>query len=412
MMKKTLSLCVAWLGLVACLFMVEYLDSEATHRELLLSTARAVFERVVLTRSWNAAHGGVYVPVTKDTPPNPYLKDPLRDIKVNDNLTLTKLNPAYMTRQLAELSAKSGTVRIHITSIKPIRPENSATPREQKALESFEKGVPEVGETIEESRHLRFFYMAPLKVEKVCLNCHDRQGYKEGDIRGGISIIFPLTHKEHLLSLLLSHIVIGLLGVFGIVLFGIKLNKYHITLETMAVVDALTGIPNRRAFMERMPLEFRRRTRRNKPLSIIMADIDYFKTFNDTYGHAAGDDCLKMVAQVIKDNVKRPGDFCARYGGEEFVVLLPDTELEAALLIAERIRSTVENMAMPNERALPFNIVTLSLGVATAGGTATDSCEEVLHQSDNALYAAKARGRNRVEVGAGVDSDANFSMGL
>lgn len=401
MKKKTLSLCVAWLVLVASLFIVEYRDSKATHKELLFSTARAVFEQVVLSRRWNAMHGGVYVPVTKESPPNPYLEGPLRDIRVNDTLTLTRINPAYMTRQLVELSAKSGTVQVHITSLKPIRPENRATLREEKALESFEKGVPEVGETIKDDRGLKFFYMAPLQVEKGCLNCHAKQGYEEGDIRGGISILFPLPHKDHLLSLLLGHVVIGTLGVFGIILFGIKLNKSYETIEKMAVIDALTGIYNRRAFMERMPLEFRRRTRRNKPLSIIMADIDYFKTFNDTYGHGAGDDCLRMVAQAIKDNVNRPGDFCARYGGEEFVVLLPDTTQEGAVLIAERIRSAVESMKMPSERALPFGIVTVSLGVATIGGTATDSCEEALLQSDKALYAAKEKGRNRVEVNVG-----------
>jgi len=99
MKNKTLVISVIWLLLVACLFMVENNDSEKTHKELLFSTARALFERVVLTRRWNAGHGGVYVPVTKDTQPNPYLEDPLREIKVNDSLTLTKINPAYMTRQ-------------------------------------------------------------------------------------------------------------------------------------------------------------------------------------------------------------------------------------------------------------------------------------------------------------------------
>lgn len=397
MKRRILLLCVVWLILVSSLFAVQYLDSERTHKELLFSTARALFERVVLTRRWNAGHGGVYVPVTKDTQPNSYLEDPLREIKVNDSLTLTKINPAYMTRQLAELSAKSGTVQVHITSLRPIRPENKATPREDKAMKSFEKGTKEVGEIIEENRDLKFFYMAPPKVEKACLKCHAKHGYKEGDIRGGISIIFPLPHKDHLMSLALGHIAIGLLGLFGIILFGAKLDKSYKIIQKQAVIDALTGIPNRRAFMERIPAEFKRRMRYQKPLSIIMADIDHFKIYNDTYGHAAGDDCLKTVAEVIRDNIKRPADFCARYGGEEFVLLLPDTTQEAAVFVAERIRSTVEGLKMPNEKTMPFNIVTISLGVATASGTTADSYEEALQQSDRALYIAKEKGRNRVE---------------
>lgn len=398
MMKKTLGLCVAWLVFLACLFMVEYRDSDATHRELLLSTARALFERVVLARRWNAMHGGVYVPVTKETQPNPYLEDPLRNIKVNDSLTLTKVNPAYMTRQMAEMSAGTGGVRIHITSLRPIRPENRATPREEKALESFEKGLTEVGETIKDGQDSKFFYMAPLKVEKGCLKCHAKQGYKEGDLRGGISIIFPFPHKDHLLSLAISHMVIGLFGLSGIILFGVRLDNSYKIIQQQAVIDALTGIPNRRAFMERTAVEFKRSMRYGKPLSIVMADIDFFKSYNDAYGHAAGDACLQKVAQAIKATLKRPGDFCARYGGEEFVLFLPDTPREAALLVAERIRAAVESMAIPHENAHPFGIVTLSLGVSTVGGASTDSFEKELQLADKALYAAKERGRNRVEV--------------
>lgn len=397
MKNNIVLLCIAWLVLVACLFMVEYNDSEKTHQELLFSTARALFERVVLTRRWNAQHGGVYVPVTKDTRPNPYLEDPMREIKVNKTLTLTKVNPAFMTRQLAELSATSGTVQVHITSLRPIRPENRATLREIIALEAFEKGLMEVGEPVNDGQKLRFFYMAPLMVEKACLKCHAKHGYKEGDIRGGISILFPMPHKDHLLSLAAGHSVIGLLGVVGLILFGLKLDKSYKIIQEQAVVDVLTGIPNHRAFQERMPMECNRRTRSNKPLSFIMADIDYFKRFNDTYGHLAGDTCLRRVAQAITDNLKRSSDFCARYGGEEFVVLLPDTTRENAVIIAEKIRAAVENMKIPNEKALPSGIVTISLGVASACGTALECYEKALQQADEALYVAKGKGRNRVE---------------
>jgi len=399
MKRKTALICIAWLAFVAGLLLAEHIDSRKTHRELFYGTARTLFERIVLTRRWNAAHGGVYVPVTKDTQPNPYLEDPLRDLRINDRLTLTKINPAYMTRQLAELSAESGQVRFHITSLRPIRPENSATPREKQALESFEKGVAEVGEIIEDSGILKFFYMAPLRVDAACLKCHARQGYREGDIRGGISVIYPLPHEDHVTSLVATHSVIALLGVVGIMFFGAKLDKSYKTIQDQAVVDALTCIPNRRALLERGHMEFKRRTRSGKPLAIMLADVDHFKLYNDTYGHAAGDECLKTVARLIKNNMRRAADCCARYGGEEFVILLPDTTQQNALIVAERIRSAIAGMNMPNERALPFQIVTLSIGVAESGD-AEDSYEEALKRADQALYAAKNKGRNRVEAGS------------
>jgi len=219
MKRKTLVLIVSWLMIVAGSLTVGNHDFERTYKELIFSNARALFERVELTRQWNSEHGGVYVPITKETQPNPYLEDPMRDIKVNDTLTLTKINPAYMTRQLDELSTKRGTVHIHITSLRSIRPENRPDAREQKALEAFEKGVKEYGEIIKDGPTSKFFYIAPLTVEQACLKCHANQSYKEGDIRGGISILTPLPHKKHLMSLVLRHFIMGLLGVAGIIFF-------------------------------------------------------------------------------------------------------------------------------------------------------------------------------------------------
>ncbi len=402
MKRQALFMSIAWLMILSASFMFQYHDSEQTQKELILSTTRALFDRIVLAREWNAMHGGVYVPVTKETQPNPYLlNDPMRDIKVNDTLTLTKINPAYMTRQLAELSAKSGSVQVHITSMKLIRPENRPSPREQKALESFEKGVKEVGEIIKEGADTNFFYMAPLKIEDACLGCHATQGYKEGDVRGGISITIPVRYRDHLTVMVAGHLIIGLIGLFGINLFLMKLNKSYEVIQKQAVVDALTDIPNWRAFMDRIKSEFRRSAREKSPLSVIMIDIDHFKLYNDAYGHAAGDECLKTVAQAIKNTVKRPGDFCARYGGEEFVVLLPDTALDAAHLLAENIRSNVEDMKLSHKECPPLYVVTISLGIATTIGSSTASYETVLQQSDKALYNAKDRGRNRVEVFVG-----------
>ena len=163
--------------------------------------ARNMFRMVVLTRAWNAEHGGVYVPVSDKVQPNPYLEHPQRDIVTRDGRQLTLVNPAFMTRLLAELArAQSGTA-FHITSLKPIRPANAPDVWERKALASFESGASEQVEVVyadsggdSASRQLR--YMAPLHVTKACMACHEKQGYKVGDVRGGISVSLPFQPIE------------------------------------------------------------------------------------------------------------------------------------------------------------------------------------------------------------------------
>ncbi len=160
------------------------------HHNLEVATngARNIFQFVVLVRQWTARHGGVYVFSSDNTPSNPYLKHPQRDLITTENLALTMLNPAYVTRQLAELADENVHMRLHITSLKPIRPTNAADEWETQALNGFEQGdLEKVSiEPIHDIPYLR--YMAPLMVTEECLKCHADQGYQVGDIRGGISV--------------------------------------------------------------------------------------------------------------------------------------------------------------------------------------------------------------------------------
>ena len=166
--------------------------------EVAIEGARNIFRMIVLTREWNASHAGVYVFVTEDTPPNPYLEHPQRDLELPDHRKLTMLNPAYMTRQIAELAQQDAQLhlQLHITSLNPIRPANQADAWETHALKQFEIGKAEIAsvETLQNQQFLR--YMAPLKVKQNCLNCHAKQGYKLGDLRGGISVSLPFATTE------------------------------------------------------------------------------------------------------------------------------------------------------------------------------------------------------------------------
>lgn len=167
-------------------------------------------------------------------------------------------------------------------------------------------------------------------------------------------------------------------------------------LESEAMLDGLTNIPNRRRFDEALESEWKRAQRSGIALSLIMLDIDFFKRYNDNYGHGAGDECLKKVAASLVDAIDRPSDLVARYGGEEFVALLPRTDAEGARIIAERIRIKVENMGLPHQYSDVFGNVTVSIGYACVLPSAEASQVELLRLTDERLYEAKGSGRNRV----------------
>ncbi|BCU07953.1 diguanylate cyclase [Allochromatium tepidum] len=387
-----------WLAIVAVSLGWNLHQAERHREELALEAARSFFDLLLITRRWNARHGGVYVPATSETPPNPYLKDPRREIKVSDELTLTKVNPAYMTRALSELAARRTGVQFHITSLKPIRPENIALPWEAEALQAFEQGLGEWTQPFEHEGRQGYRYMAPLIIEEPCLKCHAEQGYVLGDVRGGISITLPELAPIPWQGLAVSHALVGLAGVAVILVLGRLLARAYEELRRQAVFDALTSIPNRRFFIEQLVHELRRGRREQVPLSLLICDIDDFKSYNDTFGHQAGDRCLRAVADLLRESLQRGSDFCARYGGEEFVVVLPNTTLEGALRVAERIRESVSGLGMWHP-ASPRGIVTISIGVAEeAGGNADPDHESLIRRADEALYRAKERGRNRVEA--------------
>ncbi|MGD8192695.1 PAS domain S-box protein [Brevibacillus ginsengisoli] len=169
-------------------------------------------------------------------------------------------------------------------------------------------------------------------------------------------------------------------------------------LQEISSVDGLTGIPNRRFFDENYQKEWNRALRNNKPLSIIMFDIDFFKGYNDSYGHQAGDDCLKQVAQLISAPLRRPGDFAARYGGEEFIVVLPETDCAAAAMIAEKIRHNVETAQFPHNQSSISPYVTISGGIASTIPTSEQQPKTLIATADKNLYEAKQKGRNQVVI--------------
>jgi diguanylate cyclase (GGDEF)-like protein len=177
-----------------------------------------------------------------------------------------------------------------------------------------------------------------------------------------------------------------------------ELEQENQKLRRLSYLDGLTGISNRRHFEEIFDLEWRRACRAGTALSLIMIDADFFKAFNDAYGHQHGDNCLIRLASILRNSVNRPGDMVARYGGEEFVVVLPETEAQGASELAEVIRARVETMEITPEGLPADKAVTISLGVVTDYPTRGFSSAALISAADDALYQAKEEGRNRVVI--------------
>jgi len=179
-----------------------------------------------------------------------------------------------------------------------------------------------------------------------------------------------------------------------------ELRRSNAMLNELSVRDPLTGLYNRRHFDAALDTELRRSARNLKPISLLMIDVDCFKSLNDNYGHQRGDDCLREVAQVLEQHPRRGYDVVARYGGEEFVLLLPDAGAGAAHAAAESIRQAVHALKIENHGSIVCGVVTVSIGVHSHNPHVGDDSEDFLRGADVALYAAKRLGRNRVETAA------------
>ena len=227
-----------WIIVIIVSFSWNYYIVRTSIVKLVENKAQAFFSQIIVTRSWNSMHGGIYELITPNTQPNPYLLDSLRDLETINGLKLTKINPAFMTRQISEINKDENDLQFHITSLNPIRPGNKADLWESKALLTFEHNHKHsILELVETDSSSMYRYIAPLITEKSCLKCHAIQGYKVGDIRGGISISFPSavytkSQQSQIGYLLLAHLLILFLGLAGIYKYYITTSTYYSVIKT------------------------------------------------------------------------------------------------------------------------------------------------------------------------------------
>jgi len=260
-----------------------------------------------------------------------------------------------------------------------------------------------------------------------------------GMVAGAVPLLSPVSHAYWCFAIPIVvpisirmmltgdrvHFVMGLMMViFGLAMLATSIQVHRLfrdseklrrelfssieleqALEYLVRLDSLTGIPNRRLFEEELSKEWARATRDHAPVSLIMADIDHFKEYNDHYGHPAGDLCLVDVAQAMHHTLSRPGDVVARIGGEEFAFLLPQTDLSGAIAVAEQIRERILALNLPHEASPVARHVTLSFGVSSSELACVSSPAELIRTSDIALYEAKRCGRDQIVAAPKTASD-------
>lgn len=298
---------------------------------------------------------------------------------------------------------------------------NKATKHEEEILKKFRNN--------ETTKYTEFlykngekFYTSYTPIEKTtetCMRCHSTpdkapQGLVErygkqvgfgesiGEIRGMVIMEIPFTEIEKETLNIFIFTLFTVLFIF-IVFFSVlniiirkdeKLSKANTQLELLSNTDKITNIANRRSFDLSLTQQWKLMQRAKTPISLILCDIDYFKLYNDTYGHQAGDNCLALVAQAIADSTKRPSDLVARYGGEEFAVILPDTDNEGAVKIAKQIQANIYNLNIEHSASTILSVVTISMGITTHIVKDGDSTDLFIERADKLLYKAKSEGRN------------------
>lgn len=368
--------------------------------------ATSYLHLIIATRAWNASHGGVWaVPAPGQPTENPYLRKLGIDATTStaSGTQLELLAPEPMTAEISDFVNRTGDVTFRLTSLKPLDPSNRPTAWEAAVLRGFESDPNQVWAIQRDPTGIHVVrVMRPLFTDAACLRCHRSQGYREGDIRGGMSVTVPLTKADS--DLARNAWTLG--AIWAVVMFGLGLLLYVLLarmservdetedkLRYIAGTDELTALPNRRAVLERLRRDLARAAREGTSVGVLSIDADRFKQVNDTFGHAAGDDVLRALAARLAGAV-REYDAVGRIGGEEFLVIAPEVDAEMLATLGERLRAAVA--VVPARWEHNEIAVTVSVGAALWTPERNEDEDAVLVRADRALYRAKEAGRNCV----------------
>lgn len=354
----------------------------------------------------------------------------VKDIKISSeyhNIPDTIPNPITYTIEIGErLTSTTNGTKLHLYSEYPFpHRQETGGPQddfEKDALEYLKSEPFKSFYRREKVNDLTLFrYAEGIIMQTSCVACHNsvptspKKDWKVGDLRGVIEVNQSINDVVVLAAdgakvIQFTLVITVCLLLFSIIFVVSYLRNYNqllrqevlektAFLQQLVSIDSLTELANRRKFDETLQSEWNRVKRTKEHISLLICDVDYFKQYNDTYGHQAGDKCLQLVASAIDKEVKRSGDLAARYGGEEFAVILPYTEKLYASMIAEKIVTSVRNLKIAHEKSAVSPYVTISIGIACLVPDRNYLPEDLVKIADDALYEAKKQGRNRSVAG-------------
>lgn len=398
-------LALIWTFLAVAGLYWNYRKEERATVEMAKVQARALAEKMVVYRHWNARHGGVYVEADAQTPPNPYLADlPERDVVTPSGRLLTMVNPAYMLREVFQLEASLLGLSGRITSTRPINPANTADTWEQAALLRLADGDTEVAAVLDGEAGDFLRYMLPLRTEAECLPCHAHQGYEIGNLRGGLSVsvaIDPLreVRRPQLWLALFGIGFFWLLGLGIILIGGRRLdlqarhrNRAEARVRFLDHHDHLTLLPNKSAFLAELEQEIVRSRRVESGFALLLIDIDGFKKINQALGHGRGDTLLRQLGEELRLKVGERG-LVGHFGAGAFPVLLPRTASlsETGHLARELIESFHAPFMVDGQEIF----ISCGCGITFYPSDGEEGAD-LLQNAASALQAAKSRGRGQI----------------
>lgn len=383
--------------------------------------AEAFINKDLSLRSWASSHGGVYVRPTAETPPNAYLQVADRDVVTTGGMSLTLMNPAYITREVHSRFARQFGVYGHMTSLQLKNPLNAPNDWERQGLQRFAEGKLKnyVGFSEREGKPY-LDLIKPMFMEESCLACHAWTQIPVGGVRGGIVASVPLTPLRDKTAAVIRQMAVshGGFWLIGMAVIGwIGRKAKHIQQERaqseserqelyiQATHDPLTGLFNRRYLNEVLPRELYRAKRTGAALSLAILDIDHFKRFNDEYGHKAGDNVLRTLGEYLRANLRKC-DIACRFGGEEILIIMPETGAEEVRRRLTVLFEHFRELSIAHQDATPLPPVTVSVGIAEYWAEAEQDADRFLSLADRALYRAKAEGRDRIVIFSDSVGDA------
>jgi len=390
---------IIWSGVLCGLYLWS-LDSEQKHlAELIKLKGEALAHHTQVLRSWIGNCGGIYVPVNDKVTPHPLLsKIAERDIQTPSGKDLTLLNSPAVLRQISSEFERTTGDRIRLTSHEPINPSNLPDEWEKMALDAMERGEQQISSFVTSGGESVFRLMYPMKAQAGCVHCHLSFIENPKRIVGGLSILVDKTPYDQLNNKILhqlrvTYVCIWIMGLLSLACLDVGGARLLRRIEYASTHDGLTKLKTRREIEHLLGFEVERARRYNRPLSVILLDIDHFKLVNDRYGHQAGDEALRVVSKTIKKEVRKI-DFVGRYGGEEILVIAPETCLEKSKALAQRLHDAVGKtpILLDNKETVS---VTVSIGVASFSES-QNTIQTLIKEADEALYRAKESGRDQV----------------